>query len=629
MILVLENYTREFNALAEWFRLKWDYENTPPPQRPTSLAWDICKTNTNMTKNRSGKSSPNIGSGRSSPNVSGKLSPRPQIGRTRSLTSSPPSPLPVTEASNHNLDQVTPVPDTKHESQSINETDIQVLSPSEDQKTYVDIMKRVGVVTNDIGTSTDMVEPFKPLVKKTPVVKVNQECQTDVEPLITTSEADKPTVKPVKTDPKPVKPTITTRPAYATAVSRTKPVIVTRPLSKPDVTKPTTAQVKPLPMQRPVRTAVTTGNNHKLPERAGLARSKTVGDIKPNSGYGLRAKFERGKTNDNHTPVRKPSLRKPTEKSLKSVANLKSPGKLSTLGGLKNAKVGSTELCSSSAETIINTFDHTESVENVTVVASSAENLNSTGSKIPNELVSDGWLTVKCRSRFKNGSSKRNSDSGTCWANRFNQVSATASLPALALLPETGEPISKSINKLTKDNLNALKSQIKKSDHKMSLRRSNTTLSRTSTKNEFKQLRNSTLEKNKTNLSIKKNTERENNVNKKNNLILSKGKTNLLLDSETESDSKAKETAEDIASEEEHRQKTQQLTEEEAMLTKQIAELQSSDIDVDTETDGTETDGELQGEADCEEDSTEPEDGLSLEARYEPMLAGTVLFHAR
>lgn len=103
-ILVLENYIREFKALAEFFQMSWDFEKTPLPQRPQSVAWEVRKTNTAPRTRNKNITSPSM-SGKSSPSsFSGSNSPCPTIEENKLLTKSlkPKSP-----ENRHKLDRPT------------------------------------------------------------------------------------------------------------------------------------------------------------------------------------------------------------------------------------------------------------------------------------------------------------------------------------------------------------------------------------------------------------------------------------------------------------------------------------------------------------------------------------------
>ncbi|XP_043192501.1 S phase cyclin A-associated protein in the endoplasmic reticulum-like [Amphibalanus amphitrite] len=43
-IMILERCTQDFRNLIEWLKIKWEYDHTPKPQRPASVAWEIRKT---------------------------------------------------------------------------------------------------------------------------------------------------------------------------------------------------------------------------------------------------------------------------------------------------------------------------------------------------------------------------------------------------------------------------------------------------------------------------------------------------------------------------------------------------------------------------------------------------------
>lgn len=484
-------------------------------------------------------------------------------------------------------------------------------SPSEDQRTY-DIFRKVGVQSAEKSTSTD--DDFPKLIKKSTAVKISQECQTD--------EAIDKKVSPTKvrpTDTKTLKSLPITRPAYSIALTRSASAkLVSIPKTKEVLKVSSSTGLKP----KTIKSAQTSVKS--LPQiipKICLARSKTVGDMKSIPIKTVNTTRPMFRLSTKPEP-QKPAMKLAENKRAKPSTMTKTKTENSSTDKL--TKTSSVNEFGSSVETLVN---HT-STDNIHA-AESSNSMTSSVETLSNEkMAADGWFTVRCRSRFRNGNGKgRKSDTMLSWATRFHQISATASLPALALLPESNEQKvpSKIIDKSAKDNLNTLKSLkdkeltslVAKTQRKptnMFMKRSHTTLSKITLpkSDNFKK-----LYQNKTSsISINKKVEREIYENKRQNIID--------IDSETDDEIKLKDAQEDLVTEEEHRQ----LSEEEDRLNKEIEKLQGLEIEVDTETDGTETDCELQGDGEggpSEAAINEDDDEMSLEARYEPMLAGKLI----
>jgi hypothetical protein len=50
MMLMMESYVRDFKSLIQYLNVKWGYENTPPPERPTSIAWEVRRSSPTKVK---------------------------------------------------------------------------------------------------------------------------------------------------------------------------------------------------------------------------------------------------------------------------------------------------------------------------------------------------------------------------------------------------------------------------------------------------------------------------------------------------------------------------------------------------------------------------------------------------
>ncbi|XP_044735504.1 S phase cyclin A-associated protein in the endoplasmic reticulum [Chrysoperla carnea] len=670
-ILVMENYIRDFRSLSEWFKLKWEYENTPAPQRPTSLAWEVRKANLpNSALAERVSPIPSIKQGRVSPQTKQKDQIMSKIDNGVIATSPQPEPIPEMDEKTKDSIEERQITNLKKEN-----TSEVVLSPSEDQKTYVKIFKNVSVSSAEVGTITDDIEAMK-IAKKTSNQKVSQASQTDEENVeksnsLTTNVTSnisppKTTIKCIESRSSRMPISSSARPAYSFAVSRTvKPAVKSATSMPPKTSAPTTkistiannTKMSPNKQIRPPFRNIRGSDVPKKSPNSALLRSKTSGEIKTTSNSPVLTK-QRTSLSIRNGPVPtkvsssvKAPVTKPTfvRKSSTTVNVNKSSMKsnLSEFTSKLNNEMRDSdkESINSSVETIVNA---------PTRSSNDTEEKESSHSKLVNGMVtSGGWLTVKAQRR-----------PSSHWSNRFNEVSGTTSLPALALLQESDDESDEKTNP---------RPQTTQGKPSVSyLKRTNTVLTRSSVKsftrkNEYLNNQKSKSEEpclnkndvnnklglkngskikldNKTKLDKQKSQEKlstslshqnekllprnieidlkpQNSTSK----LLSNENYDRKIENESEYDSKLNgddmEKSE-IHDEEEHCRKTQQLSDEEAMLTQEIAELESCSVDVDTETDGTETDGEVGDEDEEVPALNSAFDDLSLEARYEPVLAG-------
>lgn len=467
-ILVLENYVRDFKALAEWFKVSGDYDTLHNPQRPQSLAWEVRKSNPAPRKRGKSLSSPVI-SGKSSPSYSGKNSPCPTIEENRI-------------SPRKNLDNKINVRELFSPPQAENKIDlivpeITIICDGESKKSeetieltfmdWNDIIEEENSLkkaTSSSQTELEIVsneEVPTDISTEIDIQKIDCSCQTDLDDdnltlceyleklakknldIVSENEENKVPKTVIST---PVKYSSVLKPSQKQAV-----VIPPKKLST-TVSRPINP-VKVVKVQERIQKSVTTPNisssSSSTTTRPLAIKSATTSNIKNLNSATIQKSCSK---RENWVPSNVANRLTARSKTMIEISNHKKSEQKISSGNLSSRK-SSREEFGSSTSTLIASQERLELTNNLRNEYSNKRELSDRRSEpktMPSAVdaaqTNDGWLTVKNKRR-----------SSLHWTNRFNQPTGYASLPTLALLNENpndekDETVKTDLNEKTEEN---------------------------------------------------------------------------------------------------------------------------------------------------------------------------------